>query len=230
MDAETTAPMAAAATATVIIELKDRPRMIVSSCLQLMSLQRIVFNAHKIRGAVFCRRVRASALRIGEFFHARSPHKARETIVSFDAAWLVIKSVVLVALPGELLLDGPSPSPHRRIFDGHDIFKRGWSDPRPALDQVQVLKRPLKVGLRAEVRHVDDERIALPVATRVAVPLTNTGRQVRTSVHDDVPLPPLALTDVVENRDAARRLHDPPETTGCGSKLGQAAGQAAIWQ
>ena len=85
---------------------------------------------------------------------------------------------------------------------------------RPALDQVQVLARALEIGLRTEVRHVDDERVALPVAARVAVPLADVGRQMRASVHDDVALPALALAHVVEDRDAARRLHDPAEAAG----------------
>src|ERR1700720_4707801 len=188
--------------------------MAVSLCPRLMLLQRIIFNTHKIRGAVFCCRVEASTLRKGELFHARSAHQPRETIVSLDAARLVIKSVLLVALPGELLLGGPWPRPHRRIFYRHGVFERVWSGPRPTLDEVQILTRALKISLRTEVRHVDHERIAVPVATRVAIPLTNSGRQVRTSVHDDVALPPLALTHVVEDRDAAGCLHDPAEAAG----------------
>jgi hypothetical protein len=46
-------------------------------------------------------------LREGELFRACSPHQPREAVVSFDASGLVIKSVLLIALPGELLLDGP---------------------------------------------------------------------------------------------------------------------------
>jgi len=80
-----------------------------------------------------------------------------------------------------------------------------------------MLPRAPKVSLRTEVRHVDDEGISLPVATRVAIPLADVGRQVRAPVHDDVPLPPLALTQVVEHRDATRCLHDPPEADACNS-------------
>src|SRR5262249_44597006 len=154
MDAEMTAPTAAAAMPTVIIEPKYRPHMVVS-LPRFTLLQRIFFNTHKIRGVVFCCRVRTSTLRIGELFRARSPHQPREAIISFDAARLVIKPVLLIALPGELLLDGPGLRPHRRIFDRDDIFERGRSGTRPPLDQVQVLTRALKIRLRAEVRHVD---------------------------------------------------------------------------
>src|SRR5215470_1789794 len=151
--------------------------------------------------------MRTSAFRVGELFRARSPHQSRETIVSFDAARLVIKPVVLITLPGELLADGPRLSPHRRIFHGDDIFERGWPGARPALDKVQVFARPLKICLRAEV-----------------------GRQVRTAAHDDVALPSLALTYIVEDRDAARRLHDPAKAAGRAAELRQPAGQAPVRQ
>src|SRR5579863_406864 len=53
----------------------------------------------------------------------------------------------------------------------------------------------------------------------------------RTSVRDDVPLPALPLTHIIENRDAAWCLHDPPKTPAVGSsKFGQSAGQATISQ
>src|SRR5882672_11026169 len=66
------------------------------------------------------------------------------------------------------------------------------------------------------------------MAARVAVPLANIGRQMRASVHDDVALPALALTDVVEHRDAARRLHDAAEAVA--SNPGQLRCQAAVRQ
>src|SRR5258707_8230800 len=134
-----------------------------------------------------------------------------ETIVSFDAARLGIYSVFLVVLPDEILLGRPGPRPHRRILDRYGIFKRVRPRPRPPLDHVKILARPLKIGLRTEVRYIDDECIALPMAARVAVPLANTGRQMGAPVHEDIALPALALTHVVEHRDAAGCLHDAPE-------------------
>src|SRR5277367_5011223 len=68
------------------------------------------------------------------------------------------------------------------------------------------------------------------MATRVAKPLADARRQVGASLHDDVALPPLALTHVVEDRDAARRLHDPAEAPGWTSKLGEPARQASLRQ
>src|SRR6266853_6521842 len=230
-DTEMTALTAAAAIASVIIDPENRWRMMVPFYFHFVLLQRILFYADKICRVVFCCRVRASALCKGEVFHARSQQQRREGIVSFDATRLVIRFVFLVALFGELLFDGPWPRPHGGIFDRDDVLERGWPGPRPALDQVQVLTRTLRIGFPAEVRDVNHERIALPVATRVAKPLANAGRQVRTSVHDDVPLPPLPLTHVVEHRDAAGCLHNAAEAPAVrGSKFGQSAGQASVWQ
>src|ERR1700751_4755881 len=96
---------------------------------------------------------------------------------------------------------------------------------------MQVLARAPKVRFRAEVRHIDYQRIAFPMAARIAKPLADARRQMRASVHDDVSLPTLPLTHVVEHRDATRRLHDSAEapTVGC-SKFGQPAGQATVRQ
>src|SRR5215470_15930523 len=129
--------------------------------------------------------------------------QSRETVVSLDAARLIIYSVFLVVLQREFLLGSPWPHPHGRIIDCYGIFKRRGAGPCPAFDHMQIFARSLEIGLRTEIRHVDHQRIALPVATRVAVPLANSSRQMRTAVHHDIALPALALTDVVEHRDAA---------------------------
>src|SRR5207245_9079770 len=143
----------------------------------------------------YCR-IGTLSLRKGGLGHALSPHQPRGGIVSFDAARLIINSVLLLALLSELLLDRPRPRPHRRILDRDGVFERARPGPRPAFEQMQVLARALIISLRTEVRHVDHQRIALPMAARVAVPLAEAGRQVRTSVHDDVPLPPFPLTHI----------------------------------
>src|SRR6478736_7222190 len=118
MDVAMTAPTAAAAIATIIIEGKDRPLMMLSSPLPLKLLQWIFFDAHEIRGDVFRCRVRTFSFRKVEFLRAQSVHQPRKTIVSFVAARLVIDSVLLLALLGEFLADGPWPGPHRWILDG----------------------------------------------------------------------------------------------------------------
>src|SRR5262245_37947576 len=192
-------------------------------------LERIVFNAHEIGCVVLGGRVWAAPFRVGELLHPCSPNEPRMAVVSFDAARLVVEPVVLLDLLLELLLDRPGPRPHGSSFDQDHGFKRVRPGPFPALDKAQVVARALIIGLRAEVRHVDDERIALPAATRIAVPLADAGRQMRPPVHHDVALPPLALAHIVEDRDTAWRLHDPAEAAGRGPKLGQPEGQAAVW-
>src|SRR5215831_2462607 len=98
----------------------------------LLLLQRIRISTS--RCIVLGQRIRPASLRKLAVLLARRLHHCREAKVSFNAARLVINSVFLFVLPGELLLDGPWLRPHRRIFDGHDVFERGWRGPRPALD------------------------------------------------------------------------------------------------
>src|SRR5207244_12474293 len=117
MDTEMTALTAAAAMATIIIEPEKRSPMMVSCCLQLTSLQRIRITFRNLY-AVPGRRVRTSSLRKRELFQAPSMQQPRETIVPFDAARLGVNSVLLVVLPDEILLGGPWPCPHRRVFHG----------------------------------------------------------------------------------------------------------------
>src|SRR5271169_3449823 len=53
----------------------------------------------------------------------------------------------------------------------------------------------------------------------------------RAPIHDNVALPPLALTHVVEDRNAAGGLHDPTEASAeRGAKFGQPGGQATFPQ
>src|ERR1700686_1607113 len=141
-----------------------------------------------LHGIPSCR-IGTSSLHKGALFHAPSMNYPRETIVSLNAARLVIKSVILVALPGELLLGGPRPRPHGRIISCHGVFERRRSGPCPTLHQMQVLPRPLEIGLGTEVRHVDHERIALPVAARVAIPLADIGRQMEAPVPGNITFP-----------------------------------------
>src|SRR6266436_1668113 len=127
-------------------------------------LQRVRFTLVGRDGADGSR-IDASSRCEGEIFHAVSMKQPGETKVSFDAARLGIYSVFLVVLPDEILLGSPGPRPHRRILDRYGIFKRVRAGPRPPLDDVKILARPLKIGLRTEIRHVDHEGVALPVPT-----------------------------------------------------------------
>jgi hypothetical protein len=67
--------------------------------------QIIIRYETRLHGIPGCR-IRTSSLHKGAVFHAPSMNYPWETIVSLNAARLVIKSVILVVLPGELLLGG----------------------------------------------------------------------------------------------------------------------------
>jgi hypothetical protein len=97
----------------------------------------------------------------------------------------------------------------RTIITGSASGRFSRPGPRPALDEMEILARALKILLLRKVRDVDDEGIALPARAGIAISLANVGGQMGTSVHDDVPLPPLSLTYVVEHRDSAGCLDDP---------------------
>src|SRR5262249_26610883 len=86
-------------------------------------------------------RIGTSALGEGEVGLAGRPHHRWQRIVSFDATRLVIDSIFLVALPGELLANRPWPGPRGRVFDRDLVGKRARAGPRPPLDEVQVLAR-----------------------------------------------------------------------------------------
>ena len=173
--------------------------------------QRIVLNGLHTTYAIDGSRIGAFSLGESALLSAAAVEQPRQAEVSFVAARLVINSVLLVALPGELLFDRPWPGPHGRVFDGDLVFEGLGPGARPALNEVQVLAGAEEIGFRTEVGDVDHKRVALPVAARIAEPLADIGRQVRAPVHDDVALPALALIQVVEHRNAAGRLNDSPE-------------------
>ena len=98
------------------------PSISAHRCCRLRS-QRILLKTINSCGAVSCRWIRTSPFCIGAFFHARSTQQTRKGIVSFDAARLVIKSILSIALLGELLRDRPRPRPYGGIFDRHRVFE-----------------------------------------------------------------------------------------------------------
>src|SRR5579864_8816681 len=118
------APRAAAPTATVIIHPENQPRMMISLSFIRTLLQWIRFDAHKVGGVIFCRRIRTSSLRKSEVLRTRSQQQGRKGIVPFHAARLVINLVLPFALFRELLFDGPRPRPYGWILDRNDIFER----------------------------------------------------------------------------------------------------------
>ena len=140
---------------------------------------------------------------------ASAEQHRRQAVVPLVAPRLVVDPIRLLVLPAHFLLHGPRFRPRRRILDRHGVLERLRVHARPAFDQVQVLARALEVDLRREVRDVDDQRVAFPVAARVAEPLPDRRREVRALLDRDDALPPLALADVVEDRHGSGRLHDP---------------------
>src|ERR1700730_17347307 len=78
---------------------------------------------------------------------------------------------------------------------------------------MQVVTGAHEVALRREIGDVDDQRITLPAATRVAEPLTDGWRKMRAPVHGDDALPPLPLANIVEDRHRAGVIHDAPVAT-----------------
>ena len=76
---------------------------------------------------------------------------------------------------------------------------------REPLDDVQVRRRAAIAGVLREVRDVDDERVAFPVAARVAEIRADRRREVRPAVERD---DARVVDHLVANRDVARALHD----------------------
>src|SRR5687768_4163182 len=106
----------------------------------------------------------------------------------------------------------PWSGPHRRILDPDRVLERVRVKARPPFDEVQVLVGTLEVGLWREIRHVDDQRLALPPAARIPPPLADVRRKMRSVGDRDEAIPPLSLPRVVENRELSAGLHDATET------------------
>ncbi len=105
----------------------------------------------------------------------------RHPVVAFVARVFVERTVVLV----QGNLSGPGLRPCCRIADREPVVDRVRGDAGQSLDQAQAVRRPPEVGLAREVRRLDDQRVALPMATRVAVPLPDMVREWWASVQRD---------------------------------------------
>src|SRR5471032_1055447 len=101
---------------------------------------------------------------------------------------------------------GPRLAVHRRVDDFHVPLNRLRTSAREALDRVQVRGGlVLEARLRRVVRAVHDERVAFPVAARVAEPLTDALIDVRTPVerhHANV------VDHLLADRDVVLRLEN----------------------
>src|SRR6516164_9060819 len=98
--------------ATAISEPRTWPRMMFSSHLCFVSLERIVFDADEIRRIVLGHRIGAFALFERELLYPRTVHQTREAVIPFDAAGLVIGPIGFIALFGEFLFRRPRFRPH----------------------------------------------------------------------------------------------------------------------
>src|SRR5207245_2290686 len=107
-----------------------------------------------------------------------------------DVRQIVIPPVTCVLVEQTLRpchgnLCAPGSRPGCRVVDGECVPNRVSVDPREAFDDVQGFTGTLKVSLVGEVRGVDDERVALPMPTRIAGPLAQLLWQMRTRVQRD---------------------------------------------
>ena len=102
---------------------------------------------------------------------ARSHELSHQAVVPLVTPGLVIDPVLLVVLFGPLLLDGPWFRPRRRIFQRGDELDRVRAGTGPPLNQMEVLPSALVAVLGGKVRDVDHQRVPLPPAARIALPL-----------------------------------------------------------
>ena len=109
--------------------------------MNVLLLQRVLQNHGrcKIRRVVRGRGIGTATLRKRKIFYSPSVEQTGKALIAFDAARLGVESVVFVTLSGELLLDGPGPGPHGRIFDRDLVGEGHWPGAGPALDEVQLL-------------------------------------------------------------------------------------------
>src|SRR5512132_3230036 len=93
---------------------------------------------------------------------------------------------------------------------------------------MQVFVRSLEIRLRREVRDVNDQRVALPTASRVAPPLANGRGKVRGRSDRDLAKASLARAEVVIDRHHAGSLHDSTESANEITKIRKRAAETAL--
>ena len=82
-------------------------------------------------------------------------------------------------------LEGPRAFPSLRVVDGRLVEQRPGVDAGQPLGQAHAAGSGAPLPPGVEVRRLDDERVALPVAARLARPLEQVRRQRRTAVERD---------------------------------------------
>src|SRR5262249_10498066 len=120
-------------------------------------------------------------------------------VISLLSARVVINPIRLAVLQNQLLLDRPRPITCRWVFDRRLVPNRRHITTCPALHEMQVITRAIEFQERAEIRHVDHQRLALPSGARVPPWLMNGSRQMLCIGDGDDATEPLSLAHVVEN-------------------------------
>ena len=102
-------------------------------------------------------------------------------------------------------LHGPGLLPGGRIGERDAVRQRVRSGAGEPLHQVQAVGGAAEVALGGEVLRLDHQRVAVPVAARVAVPLPDLLRQVRPVVER---YEPRVVERLVDEGQVGRRLDD----------------------
>ena len=132
---------------------------------------------------------------------ASAPEDVRHAVVPFVAGILVQRTLGR----DHRNFRAPWPGPRVGIVNRKLVEDPVGAHAREAFDDMQGGTRSLERGPVGEIRRVDDERVALPAAARVAGPLPDVFRDVRPPVGRDQTRRGCQLPD---HQDVARRLDD----------------------
>src|SRR4030095_11414038 len=99
------------------------------------------------------------------------PRTSEDASEHFDVPFVARELLDVVLGCAQANDGGPWLHPRGRIIDRHLVVDRVGARPRETLREMQAIRRAHEVALRREVRRVDDERVAFPMAARVAVQL-----------------------------------------------------------
>src|SRR6266704_369761 len=114
----------------------------------------------------------------GLLLGASSAEVVRQSVISLVTGELKYRAID----PDHGKLGFPWSCPCCRIFDREFVEDGVLIDACEAFDHMQVFTGSSEVSLIGEIRCVDDQRIALPAAARVAHQLADVWPQVRTPV------------------------------------------------
>ena len=123
----------------------------------------------------------------------------------------------------------PRTRPGRLIVDADLVVDPIGRDTGEALNEPQVLSRPQEVALRREIRGLDDECVAFPLAAGIPAPLADGLAEVGTTIERN---DPRVVVGLHQEHDIAGRLDNLIVTilrvpTGARSHSGCPRGDAA---